>query len=194
MYSVYRVTNVAINKSYIGSCKAKNLKSRQYNHITGNRRGNTFIAEDLPIYTCHNFIFEEIHTDMTKEQAENLESIEIRYQGTLAPYGYNRTRNGKSGGIVGADNPNKRPEFVAKMTGDNNVAKRPEVRAKISANHADFSGSNNPRFRADVWECAEEIVDLYATSEWTHKALAEKFGCSTKVIFSILKAHKEGRL
>jgi hypothetical protein len=47
--------------------------------------------------------------------------------------------------LSGELNPAKTEEFRARMR-DNNPAKRSEVREKISKNHADVSGCNNPMF------------------------------------------------
>ena len=96
----------------------------------------------------------------------------------------------------------------------------PEVRAKLSKHHkgriSNFKGktqspearkkigdanrgTKSPLFgkpsdkRHPVWQNADEVIHLIQEG-WTHRKIANKFGCSTKPIQNIRNAHREGRL
>ena len=113
---IYKITNTLNGKSYVGQTRQK-LNRR----ISGHKSSKKKFGVDAAIakYGWENFTAEVIE-ECPVEQLNAREIFWIATLGTKTPNGYNLTDGGEG----------KAPSL--------------ETRAKISANHADVSGKNNP--------------------------------------------------
>ncbi len=119
---IYKITNLVNKKFYIGS--AVNFKIRFSTHISelnSNTHSNKHLQNAWNKYGKENFLFEIL------ESVENKENLLLREQ-----Y-YFDTLN---------------PEYnICKKAGNNlGIKYSEESRKKISENHADVSGENNPMY------------------------------------------------
>lgn len=86
-YYIYKITNVKLNKSYIG--QTKNIEQRILNHLSGH--GSKPLLQDIVIHSVSNFKFEilaEIY-----DHADEIEDSFIEIYNTLYPNGYNMRLN-----------------------------------------------------------------------------------------------------
>ena len=79
-YGVYAITNKVNGKRYIGACNCANSRMaiRKSQHLTGNKRGNAGIREDLKTYNRDDFTFDVLAYNMTEDEAHHLESELIK--------------------------------------------------------------------------------------------------------------------
>lgn len=86
-YYIYKITNVKLNKSYIG--QTKNIEQRILNHLSGH--GSKPLLQDIVIHSVSNFKFEilaEIY-----DHADEIEDSFMEIYNTLYPNGYNMRLN-----------------------------------------------------------------------------------------------------
>lgn len=65
-----------------------------------------------------------------------------------------------------------------------------ETKRKMSENHADFTGENNPKYRHDL-PTSKELLEEYQKTEVSMKKLAIKYNCSENAIYTRIKKAKE---
>lgn len=121
---IYCIENLVNHKRYIG--QSVNISDRISHHksdLKHNRHKNTYLQNSYNKYGLHNFKFYILE----KCNINNLDELErfyiAKYNSMNRDYGYNR----ESGGNI-----NKCPSL--------------ETRRKISKNHIDVSGENNPMY------------------------------------------------
>ena len=88
-YYIYKITNVKLNKSYIG--QTKNIEQRILNHLSGH--GSKPLLQDIVIHSVSNFKFEilaEIY-----DHADEIEDSFMEIYNTLYPNGYNMRLNSR---------------------------------------------------------------------------------------------------
>jgi len=172
---IYKVTNNTNGKIYIGQTQ-QTFTQRKYNHSHNLRSGL-----NRPLYNAirrdgnENFTWEIIYECLDKKELDKKEKYFIRKYKSLVPYGYNLTTGGEGAKHHLTTIEGMRERFI----GDKNPAKRPEVRAKMSRNHADFRGKNNPNYgkgdkirgernpNALIWM----ITDLSTNTTKTYRSL-----------------------
>ena len=107
MFTVYMHTIPANNKRYIGQCTGD--PKRRWG-ATGHRYKGQFFYRAIEKYGWNNIIHEVIASNLTQEEADNLErELITKYKSNTRKYGYNITPGGKDGaGLPGGKNHNAR--------------------------------------------------------------------------------------
>ena len=116
---IYLITNLLNGKKYVGQTR-QNLNDRIRQHC--NSKINSGIDAAIKKYGRENFKYEVIE-EIPVEMLNTREIFWIAELNCKSPKGYNLTDGGE--GILNCSQ---------------------ETRARISANHADFSGKNNPNY------------------------------------------------
>ena len=132
---IYKITNRINGKIYIGQTK-HSIEMRWRYHCY-NYSGCTALNRAIKKYGAENFTVEQIDIACTVDELNAKEKYWIEYYNSIVPNGYNL----KSGG--------NRPTYSK------------ESRKRMSTNHADFSGENNPRFGIKL---SEEVKTKIALS------------------------------
>lgn len=116
---IYKITNNVNGKIYIGQT-AGSLENRwrQHRHHPGCR----ILHKAIKKYGAENFTVEQIDAAANIDELNQKEKLWIQHYDCIAPNGYNL----KSGG--------NRPTYSEAS------------RQRMSRNHADMSGANNPRY------------------------------------------------
>jgi|WetSurMetagenome_2_1015567.scaffolds.fasta_scaffold35335_2 hypothetical protein len=96
---IYKITNKANGKIYIGQTSCKNPKDRWHDHLyelRNERKKNLHFQNAFKKYKEENFIFEEILSVLNKEDLGKYEQFFIKEYKTYIPdYGYNKTLGGE---------------------------------------------------------------------------------------------------
>lgn len=154
---IYKVTNLANNKLYIGQTR-NSLRIRQLQHLKA-RSHCSALAAAIRKYGPDHFVFEIIETVDHLETLSTKEIYYIKHFNSLAPNGYNLTEGGENASHTeesrkklseahkGAKNPmygkSLSAEHKAKISASLMGKKRPqEVKEKIKANHNPKSNQN----------------------------------------------------
>ena len=117
---VYKVTNMVNGKIYVGQTTTS-LQKRWYQHCHKSSRCR-YLYHAIQKYGANNFEVEQIDVARDRAELDLKEWFWIQHYGCMIPNGYNL----KSGGST--------PSYSE------------ESRLLMSMNHADVSGSNNPRY------------------------------------------------
>ena len=169
---IYKITCLINGKLYVGKTKQK-LENRMAQHRHESKKGSIGLGAAIRKYGWENFSVEVIETCLI-ENLTAREIFWIAELNSKSPNGYNLTDGGE--GLVnpsdetrakmsanrpdvsGENNPNygkkTPPEVCAKISASNKGKTKgkkrkslsAEHKAKVSANHADFSGENNPMY------------------------------------------------
>lgn len=118
---IYLITNMVNGKQYVGQT-TRSLQQRWREHCC-NSSQCTYLHNAIAKYGKENFKVEQIDIAIDQEELDYKESQYIKFYNTLAPNGYNLDTGGKGG------------RQFSKV-----------ICYKISENHADVSGENNPMF------------------------------------------------
>ena len=169
---IYKLTCLISGKPYVGKTKQK-LEKRMSQHRYDSKKGSQGLGAAIRKYGWENFTVEVIEV-CPVEQLNEREIFWIAELNSKSPHGYNLTDGGEGlvnpsaetrakmsanhPDISGEKNPNygkkTPPETCAKISASNKgktkgKKRKPfsaEHKAKISANHADVSGENNPNY------------------------------------------------
>ena len=136
MIGIYTITNKINNKKYIG--QSQNIKVRWKNHkaeLRHNHHSNTYLQNSWNKYGEHNFEFKIIE-ECNIEKLDEKEMYWIEFYNTVDPEcGYNLNNGGGSNrGIIPSE----------------------ETKRKMSENHADVSGENNPMYGKTLYDVLNE--------------------------------------
>ena len=123
---IYKITNTVNGKIYIGQTKWKLEKRFRYH--TYNCSGCVALRNALYKYGVENFTIEEIDCAESQSELDEKETYWIKHYNCIVPNGYNL----KNGGST--------PTYSE------------ESKIRMSKNHADVSGMNNPRYGSHVSE------------------------------------------
>lgn len=171
-YTIYRITNIINNKVYFG--QTINLpEDRWKNHLSDSQR------HDYPLYLAmrkhgiENFIFEPICSCFDLGELNARETLFILEHNSHKPkFGYNCD----TGGNNKFHNEETKIKIANSTTGPKNHRygknNSPIHKAKISENHADMTGENNPMF-GHVYTDAT-ISKMKKPKSETHKANLRK--------------------
>lgn len=88
---IYKITNLTNSKIYIG--QTNNLKSRWSTHCTDSKKG-CLITKDIMLFGKNNFKLEILHENLSVQESNKLERIEIELNDCLFPKGYNLRKGG----------------------------------------------------------------------------------------------------
>lgn len=152
MFIVYKATNSANGKSYIGKT-TRSLEQRKKEHIAKSKKGSMLpFHSAIRKYGDDNFTWNTIAVCESIESLNMAEKSLISEYGTLCPNGYNIHPGGAGGDNI-SNHPNR--EFYRKLTRDRFLGKHltqehkekisktlrghytsEETRLKISQNHA----------------------------------------------------------
>ena len=100
IYTIYKVTNVITNKSYIGY--SSDWKSRRRLHkLNSNRNEKNYIFyNSIRKHGFDNFVWEAIYQSLDKESTlHKMEQFFIEQHNTLHPNGYNMKLGGSGGNL-----------------------------------------------------------------------------------------------
>lgn len=167
IFSIYAVYHYG-TPIYVG-CTIQRLKRRWKSHK---------VRKKYP-----NAVIRIITTTECKKNAEALESLYIAKLGTyeyISDFGMNDTENGQSA---------CHPDYD--QSGENNP-----MYGRTGSKHHSYGlkGPQAPMYgkpspnRHPVWKQADEVIELYKGG-LGYKPIAKRFGCSTKVIFNIVKSN-----
>ena len=117
---IYKITNQVNGKVYIGQTTLS-LERRWYTHCHKSS-GCVALHNAIKKHGVENFTVEQIDTAMGKPELDLKEKFWIKHYNSLVPNGYNL------------------------KTGGNTPVYSDESRKRMSINHADVHGSNNPRY------------------------------------------------
>lgn len=128
MYSVYKITNLINQKTYIGSSIRVEKRWQQHKNDafnSNNERYNYPLYQAFRKYGLSNFSFEIIQNDFnTIEEMEAYEAIMIKKYNSLTPNGYNQTLFTSSNSIAN-ENTQKHIKDISKKCAlvdkDNNI-------------------------------------------------------------------------
>ena len=95
IYSIYKITNIITNKSYIGFSKDYQSRWEKYYKIQPNKNYNRHIDRSISKYNIENFSFEVIYQSKDKDYTFNImEDYFIDLYNTRQPNGYNMKHGG----------------------------------------------------------------------------------------------------
>lgn len=98
VYCVYCHTNKINQKKYVGI--TRNIPERRWNNGRG-YVNNKYFSRAIEKYGWHNFLHEILYTDLSKEQAEEIEIQLIReYDSSNPDHGYNIELGGNGTGRI----------------------------------------------------------------------------------------------
>ena len=155
MGSIYKITNTANGKSYIGQTRHDAEKTRIRDHFAG--RGNQLVKRAIEKYGQDAFTYEILHDGIIPDFLDILEIEAIAKFNTLSPHGYNLTTGGEGGShsdetrrkISEAHKGKKKPERSEEHCRNISEAQNcPEVRQKKSEA---LKGENNPNYGKPAW-------------------------------------------
>ena len=122
-WKVYRYTCSATGKYYIGITKLS-MRERSRRNMSGYRNSRCF-WNAIQKHGVDNFFLDILHSDLTKDEAERLEIVEIQNHNSISPHGYNLE--------VGGNASNMHPETRRKISKSLRGKKpSPETRQKLS--------------------------------------------------------------
>lgn len=131
---IYKVTNKINGKIYIGQTTMP-LQKRWYLHCHKSS-GCTALHRAIEKYGSENFSVQQIDVACSREELNLKEQHWVEHYNSIVPHGYNL----KTGGNT--------PTYSA------------ESRRKMSLNHADVKGTNNPRYGVHLTlETRQKISD-----------------------------------
>ena len=151
---IYLIENKINNKMYIGQTTDKNGFDGRYQNDLYKHTHNEYLKRSIHKYGIENFkIDKEFDFAYSKKELDKLEDMYIKmYDTTDRRYGYNR-RGGGSTGKMSKETKKKmsiiateqfaKGERVSYWSGKKFSN---ETKKKISDNHADVSGKNNPMY------------------------------------------------
>lgn len=136
-YCVYCHTNKINQKKYVGI--TRNIPERRWNNGRG-YVNNKYFSRAIKKYGWHNFLHEILYTDLSKEQAEEIEIALIKeYDSANPEHGYNIELGGNGTGRV-TDETRKRISDALKGHGCSE-----ETRRKISISNTGKKYPNKPK-------------------------------------------------
>ena len=132
MGSIYKITNTANGKSYIGQTIRDAEKTRIRYHLAG--YGNQLVKRAIEKYGQDAFTYKILHDGIIPEFLDMLEIEAIAKFNTLSPHGYNLTTGG-GGGFPSDETRQKHLEAIRHPETRQKhleAMRHPEVRQKLS--------------------------------------------------------------
>lgn len=92
MIQIYKITNILLNKSYVGQTR-KDLRERFTSHCSQSNYNFSPLKKDIGKYGKTNFILTKLYDVVDYHEASQIEDDFILSENTLSPYGYNQRLN-----------------------------------------------------------------------------------------------------
>jgi len=192
---IYKIVCTISGKIYVGRTQEK-LSKRIYKHKYYSKKGRPGVDSAIAKYGWENFTVEVIE-ECPIEQLNEREIFWITTLNSKAPNGYNLTDGGD--GCTGykhtAESRAKISANHADVSGENNpMYGKPlseEHKAKISANHADVSGKNNPNYGKPL---SKEQKDKISASQKGKKYGSRKPEIGAKISVALKAYHAKKKL
>ena len=99
MGSIYKITNTANGKSYVGQTIHDAVKGRISEHLNGKSGGSRLVRRAIEKYGKDAFTYEILHDGIIPEFLDDLEIEAIKKFNTIAPHGYNLKTGGEGGSL-----------------------------------------------------------------------------------------------
>lgn len=199
MIGIYKIFNIINNKVYIGqSIDIQRRFSEHMRALNDNCHYNKHLQASYNKYGQEAFLYEVLCTCEIAD-LDDMEVFFIDYYNSMNPeYGYNKESGGNKNKNISEETREKyrrnnsglgNPFYGKKHTKEHREKIRKlsslhrhseETKQKISENHADVSGPNNPRSRPIY---CPELNEYF----WGAKAVEDKYGISKNNICSCLK-------
>ena len=164
---IYKITNRINDKIYIGSTQDKKRRWREHkSNLKDNHHRNQHLQNSWNKYGSEEFEFLVIEDVQDKGDLLSREEFYLRYINYHDPESlYNIALDAKA-----PMRGRKRPAEVKKKIGEGNKGKERsrEHKRKISENHADMSGKNNPFFGKTHSRDAREKIRKANEGENSH--------------------------
>ena len=126
MSSIYLVTNLINQKSYVGKTKYS-VEKRWKRHIATSRNSSkSILHKAIRKYTSERFHVQVLATNVPEYEIDAMETIWIFLMNTYVPNGYNMTKGGEGGLDLCKKSRNKQIEKAKQQWKD------PEYRKKLS--------------------------------------------------------------
>ena len=111
---IYKITNKITNKSYVGFT-SKSIKERFHKHYLNAMSGmDTYLYKSIRKYGIDKFSIVEIEKLDNQNEAYEREKYYIEKYTTISPSGYNLTKGGDGGWIIGALSQERQNEYYIK--------------------------------------------------------------------------------
>ena len=177
---IYVLTNLLNGKQYVGKTKLKDHTQRWDAHIKAALKGKSKHCIHLAIrkYGVESFSAEVIQHCRTLDTLNAAECRWIKKLNTLAPHGYNMTKGGDGGDVVGQMSKEDQIAFGKK------VSKAQHKRYKDPAAHEVMRAGQARRFADESLKAANAAVHKtpefralqsdISKSKWTNKKWAKK--------------------
>lgn len=199
MMGIYKISNIRNNKVYIGqSVDIQRRFSEHMRALNNNCHYNQHLQASYNKYGKESFLYEVLCICETTE-LDDMEVFFIDYYDSMNPEcGYNKESGGSTNKSVSVETREKQrinntgprnPFYGKKHTKEHREKIRElsslhrhseETKRKISENHVDVSGSNNPRSRPIY---CPELNEYF----WGAKEAEDKYGINKNNISSCLK-------
>lgn len=121
---IYKITNAANNKEYVGQT-TQNIEKRYKQHLVDKR--NRHISNAIRKYGKENFTIELIATAKDQKELNDLEVLYVNKYNTIHPNGYNHRAGGNQNGICSEE---LRKKISNSKKGKPNLKKRGEARSE----------------------------------------------------------------
>lgn len=161
-FTVYEHVNKINGKRYIGQTIERDVQTR-WKYGNG-YVGSPYFNNSIKKYGWNNFEHNIIATDLSVDEANKMEYELIeKYQTTDTRFGYNIMPGGRNSPM---------PEEIRRKISESKMGHfvSDETKRKISKNHADMSGKNNPRYGVHLSE--ETKAKIRANNKsWMRKGI-----------------------
>jgi group I intron endonuclease len=162
---IYMATNKTNSKAYVGQT-VYSLKIRKSGHKNDSKRGSSKFNNAIKKYRIDGFTWEILHNNVPISHLDYLEQYEICMRGTYE-FGYNTTIGGDVNPMIGKTHKQESIDKIIKsLTGHKCSCETREkmrkaglkrrhsekTKNKISKNHADVGGENNPMCGKSLYE------------------------------------------
>lgn len=162
---IYKITNIKTGMIYIGQT-TMSIRDRWRLHCSENSTCG-LLRDAIRQYGKDSFVMEQVDTGHSRDELNQKEKAWIAKENSISPNGYNIDSGG----------------YYVEYTG--------ESRQKMSANHADVSGTNNPMYGLHHKEETRQLIAKRLRGKYIgkdssfHKAVinldtGEKFDTATE--------------
>lgn len=197
---IYMIKNLNNNKKYIGqTIDAIKRKNEHFMLLKNKKHYNNFLQNAVNKHGINNFKFTIVEENIEKSNLNKREKYWIDYYNTFGKRGYNLTSGGKYNTKfsestiqklreqnIGKNNNMYGVSLPSQKCGMYGKTHTRKSRKKISRNHHDVSGLNNPRSKIKATDIYD-ILKLNYEKELNGYEIAKIYNVSGSLIYQILK-------